>query len=72
MILAAQHSIKSRHRAHRWDSRFEKQTHAAYPRALYAYGNVSSHVDAVIHVQVVNVEVIHVFVSSEVQWKRIL
>lgn len=39
---------------------------------LYAYGNVSSHVDAVIHVQVVNVEVIHVFVSSEVQWKLIV
>lgn len=72
MSLTAQHSIKSRHRAHRWDSWFEKQTHAAYPRALCAYGNVSSYVDAVIHIEVVNVEVIHVFVSSEVQWKLIV
>lgn len=69
---APHHSIKSRHRAHRWDSWWQKQTHTAYPRGLYAYRNVSSHVAAVIHIQVVNMEVIHMFVSSEIQWKHIL
>lgn len=47
-------------------------TYTAYLRALYAHRDVSSHIAVVIHVQVVNMEVIHMFVSAEVQWKHIL
>jgi len=72
MLLTTHHSIKSGHRAHRWAVCEENKHVQAYPRALYAYRHVSSHVAVVIHVQVVNMEAIHVFVSGEVQWKYIL
>lgn len=72
MLLTTYHLIKSRHRVQMGQSVRKTNTYTAYLRALYAHRDVSSHIAVVIHVQVVNMEVIHMFVSAEVQWKHIL